>query len=145
MGNRQIVLTEHEVNGCCRFARRMARRVLAEAAPWVHPDDVLMQHFGADIWFRSLDSDAVLVPILRGPEAGRFCVVASTRFLDSNPADAEGLRWTLTHELGHLACGHHFRYPGYQEDPRQEKLAEIEANTFAEEFLMPVEQLHKVA
>lgn len=54
-------------------------------------------------------------------------------------------RWTVAHELGHIALNHAVRFPRFQTDPTERRLAEIEAHTFAEELLAPTGEMERVS
>lgn len=73
--------------------------------------------------------------------------MAEGRRIHFNPRDASvRQRFTIAHELGHIALGHTANGTRYRDDfsSAARDWAEIEANGFAAELLMPAEAVRRV-
>lgn len=121
-----------------RRARAAARQLFQQAPAFPvdvlkllknHPlvCDVLFLGFGQSV-------DGMVVAIR---ETAGYVVVLNRYYADGDEVMRRRLRWTVAHELGHIALNHLFRFPEYEQDPEQHKAAEQEAHVFAEELLMP--------
>lgn len=128
-----------------RFAREMARKVLKDYSLSDIPTDLTKVFEGLNLKYVELnDADEIDGAILAIDGKPAIAVLNKARPIYRQ-------RFTLAHELGHIFLQHSKRDIYDPEEVREQDLfqgkkkppAEIEADTFASELLVPYDQLKK--